>query len=382
MNKHVPLTLAVTVVLVGSAALLLREPLRAQAAAATNPKTAGAAFKNIQVLKNIPADELVPTMQFISASLGVECDYCHDEREKEKDDKKPKQTAREMMRMVSAVNQNNFAGRREVTCNTCHHGAVHPEAIPAIANDTAKAATSGDEFADEAERATWPSASSVLQKYLDALGGSAALAKTTTRVEKGNALLGPGRQLPIEIFAKAPDQRVSVMRTPNGESVTAYNGTTGWLSVPGRPSREMSASDQEAAKLDATAMFPSHLPALFAELKLQPHPETVEGHAATVVWALAKSQPPVKLYFDPQSGLLLRMVHYTDTPFGLNPTQVDYADYRDAGGIKTPYRWTIARPSGAFTIQLDDVQSNVPIDAARFAKPPAPEAGGESATSH
>ncbi len=70
---------------------------------------------------------------------------------------------------------------------------------------------------------------------------------------------------------------------------------------------------------------------MFAETRLQPHPEEVDGHAAIVVWGISKGEPPVKFYFDPQSGLLVRMLHYTDTALGLNPTQVDYADYRDAG---------------------------------------------------
>ena len=61
------------------------------------PKTTDQAFKNIQILKGIPADQLIPTMQFISASLGVECEYCHVEGAFDKDDKKPKQTARKMM---------------------------------------------------------------------------------------------------------------------------------------------------------------------------------------------------------------------------------------------------------------------------------------------
>src|SRR6516162_11613629 len=116
-------------------------------------------------------------------------------------------------------------------------------------------------------------------------------------------------------------------------------------------------------------MFPSHLAATLGELKLQPHPEKVGDHAATVVWATTKGQPLVKLYFDPESGLLVRMVHYTDTALGLNPVQVDYADYRDVGGVKVSYGWTIARPNGAFTIQLDTVQDNAPIDATRFEKP-------------
>jgi hypothetical protein len=90
----------------------------------------------------------------------------------------------------------------------------------------------------------------------------------------------------------------------------------------------------------------------------------------------------VKLYFDPQSGLLLRMVHYTDTALGLNPVQVDYADYRDAGGVKTPYRWMIARPNGAFAIQLEEVQDNAPIDAARFEKPSQTTIAPESPSDH
>jgi hypothetical protein len=367
---------------VATVAIAAAVPEMRHALAATPAKTAAQEFKNIQVLKNIPADELVPTMQFVSASLGVECEFCHDERDKDKDNKKPKKTAREMIRMVQAINQNNFSGQREVTCNTCHRGAIRPEAIPAILSEARKPVTTEDDRDDEAARAGWPSGDSVLAKYLDALGGKAALDKVTTRVEKGNAFLGGGRGLPIEIYAKAPDQRVSVMHTPNGESVTAYNGKDGWLVATGRPLREMSDSDDYAAKLDATAMFPSHLPSMLGELKLQPHPEKLGDQTATVVWATTKGQPPVKLYFDPQSGLLVRMVHYTDTALGLNPVQVDYADYRSAGGVKTPYRWTIARPNGAFTIQLDEVQDNAPIDAARFEKPAQTANTSDNSTAH
>src|SRR5712675_1608884 len=97
------------------------------------PKTADQAFKNIQTLKGIPADQLVPTMQFITASLGVECEYCHVEGAFDKDDKKPKQTARKMMEMMFAIDKGNFEGRRAVTCYTCHRGNARPVAIPIIA---------------------------------------------------------------------------------------------------------------------------------------------------------------------------------------------------------------------------------------------------------
>src|SRR5579885_2575925 len=93
---------------------------------AHTPKTAGEQFKNVRVLKDVPADQLIPAMQFITASLGVECEYCHVERAFDKDDKKPKVTARKMMEMMFNINKEDFEGHRGVTCYSCHRGAAKP----------------------------------------------------------------------------------------------------------------------------------------------------------------------------------------------------------------------------------------------------------------
>ena len=78
---------------------------------------------------------------------------------------------------------------------------------------------------------------------------------------------------------------------------------------------------------------------------------------------------PVRLYFDQNSGLLVRLVRFAETPVGRNPTQIDYADYRDADGVKIPFRWTLSRPNARFTIQIAEAKSNAPVDDGRFAKP-------------
>src|SRR4030081_3962751 len=113
--------------------------LRAQSAqpstVATAPKTTEQVYKNIQVLKGVPADQLIPAMQFITASLGVQCDFCHLENAFEKDDKETKQTARKMMRMMFAINKDNFDGHREVTCYSCHRGAKKPMITPPISEE-------------------------------------------------------------------------------------------------------------------------------------------------------------------------------------------------------------------------------------------------------
>ncbi|MBI4465534.1 MAG: c-type cytochrome, partial [Acidobacteria bacterium] len=106
----------------------------AQSAPGAAPKTAEEVYKNIQVLKGVPADQLIPTMQFIAASLGTECELCHVEGAREKDEKKPKLMARQMMQMVFDINKNTFNGQREVTCYTCHRGSEKPVGIPIISD--------------------------------------------------------------------------------------------------------------------------------------------------------------------------------------------------------------------------------------------------------
>jgi photosynthetic reaction center cytochrome c subunit len=365
---------AVVIVLVlGTGALGQAQPVPR----ADEPKTTEQAFKNIKVLKGLPADQLIPSMQFISASLGVECEFCHVERAFEKDDKKPKEAARKMIQMMLAINQDNFEGHREVTCNTCHRGSVHPVSIPAIASEDEAPTTAAVEHGepnqspDESNQASQP-VDPILEKYLAAVGGASAVQKVSSRVEKGNASMG-GRQIPIEIYAQGPDKRVSILHLPGGDSITAFDGRSGWLGNPGRPPRPMGPSEIDAARLDADLYFPVHLKEIFSELGVAPS-ERVRGQDLTVIRGLRQGKPPVKFYFD-KSGLLVRMVRYGDSALGLNPTQVDYADYRDSGGVKIPYQWSIARPSGRFTIQIDKVEQNVPIDAAKFAPPPAPPPG-------
>ncbi len=339
-------------------------------AAGTAPRTAGQAFKNVQVLKDIPSDQLFPAMQFISASLGVECEYCHVEHAFDKDDKPAKLTARKMMVMMFAINKENFGGRREVTCYSCHRGAAEPTGIPAIP-DKEPPPDMGE--AHEGGAATGlPSADQLLEKYVHAVGGSAAVEKITSRVEQGKITIPNGDQLPIEVYAKAPFMRLSVMHTPRGDNATGYDGQSGWMSGMGRPARLMTGPELGPMRLDADFYFPAHAKQEFAQFRVRPA-EKVNGQDAYPVIAFTRGQAPAKMYFDKQSGLLLRLVQYTESPLGLLPAQIDYADYHEVDGVKVPFRWTLARTRGRFTIQVEKIQQNVPIDDAKFA-PPAPPA--------
>ena len=94
------------------------------------PKPAGEAFKNIQVLKDVPSDRVMPIMMAFTRALNVKCDHCHVAHEFDKDDMPAKTTARNMIRMAMKINQENFKGQHEVSCWTCHRGSVKPETTP------------------------------------------------------------------------------------------------------------------------------------------------------------------------------------------------------------------------------------------------------------
>lgn len=347
----------------------------------SEPKTTDQAYKNIQVLKDLPADQLIPAMQFVASSLGVECEFCHVESAFDKDEKKPKQTARKMMRMMFAINKDNFDGHREVTCYSCHRGARKPVGIRIIGDEEPKIEVAMDMTSEETNAAIpdvarLPAVDQILAKHVQALGGEDAIRKVSSRIEKGTITAFGGHQFPVEVFTKAPDKRVFVMHLPNGDSITAFDGHVGWIGAPGRPVREMSGGELEGAKLDADFFFPLRLKEMFTKLESE-QAVKIGDHEVNVVSAFADNQPVLRLYFDMQSGLLLRSVRYAESPLGRNPTRIDYADYRKEGGVKIPFRWTVARPSGRFTIQLTEVEQDIPIDDGRFSKPGEPIAAGK-----
>jgi photosynthetic reaction center cytochrome c subunit len=353
-------------------------------------KKAEDVYKNIQALKGVPADQVLPAMQFITASLGAECEYCHVRGAMDKDDKLPKVTARKMMQMMFAINKENFEGKRQVTCYSCHHGSQEPVPTPIIAENEpppmpragpppggpghpgpgGPAAAGPGGPGGPPRPPALPAAEALLQKYVQALGGTEALQKITSRVEKGTITAFGNRQFPIEVFAKAPDKRMSVMHMENGDSITAFDGQTGWLAFGPRPAREMTAPEAEGAKLDADFHFATDIKQLYNRFRVFP-PEKVGDRDAYPVLARAEGRPPLRLFFDKDSGLLVRLIRYQDTPLGMNPTQIDYADYRDADGVKVPSRWTLARPGGRFTIQVEQIEQNVPVDDSKFAIPAA-----------
>ena len=178
----------------------------------------------------------------------------------------------------------------------------------------------------------------------------------------------------FQIFAKAPNQRTTLItfkdHPERGDSIRSYNGSTGWIKSPRGllPEFELAGADLEGAKLEAQMSFPGQIKQVLNNLRVG-SPDSIGDREVRVVQGTGARGLLATLYFDMQSGLLLRVVRYTPSPIGRVPIQMDYADYRDVGGIKFPFKYTFSWLDGRDAFQLSDVKTNVPIDAAKFGKP-------------
>src|SRR5262249_11525695 len=148
-----------------------------------------------------------------------------------------------------------------------------------------------------------------------------------------------GSKQPIELLTKTPNKRMTITHGANGDSITAFDGSSGWTGNATR-GRDMDATGSGAANLDAQFALALNLKELYPQIR-RGRPETINGTECEVLQSNANgNHPAIRLSFAKDTGLLLRQVRYADTAVGRNPTQIDYADYRDVDGVKVPFRWT------------------------------------------
>lgn len=370
--------------MIGTVALcLVAVPLAsAQAAQGQKPQMSEDVFKNVLVLKGMPVDEFMDTMGMIAASLSMNCVDCHtleslNDWSKFADDTDLKKTARRMMLMMNAINRQNFNGARMVTCYTCHRGDQRPKVVPSLTVQYSLPVEDPNDvnFAAQAGIPGLPSVDEVFDKYIQAIGGAQRANSITSVVGKGTyeGYDTDLQKVPVEVYAKAPDQRTTLVHLQVGESVRVYNGRDGWIAAPDKPVPllVLTGGELNGARTEAIVTFPGRIRQSFSQWKVA---ETaIEDRPVTVLQGSNPGAQPVNLYFDKETGLLVRLVRFVETAIGTVPTQIDYSDFRDVSGVKMPFKWVKTWTDGQTTTELSELQPNTAIPATRFARPaPSP----------
>lgn len=357
--------------------------------------------KNIKVLTGLPDSQLIPVMNYMAASLGRRCNFCHiTDKGREGyalDDKPEKNTARQMIKMLMDLRKQTFHGADEITCFTCHRGqqrpvnllslplpvpsprpqttpgtrgGVPPGAAPSAGAPTAQG-TPGAQGAPSATP-TLPTADEVFSKYIAAIGGQANIDKIKSRTAKGTVAQPNGGAISFELSQVAPDKFHILATTQQGTFERAFNGTVGW---------EKSANGVRQLSPDEVAQLQASL-GLLRNVRLKEQftgarvrtGEKIGDRATFMVIGTTRDNRQERLFFDADTGLLLRRISYMTTLLGLIPEQIDFEDYREVDGVKFPFSVRVSAVdvgNPVSTRTFLEVKLNAPMDEAKFNMPAA-----------
>ena len=388
LSLRLTLTAAIAVILCAGFGMVYKTAAQNRGAAPApaapaGTRKAGEVFKNVttSTLKELSVDDFIAAMGVMAAGLGYDCADCHPGAGSDKvdfaiDTIPQKRTARRMVEMVATINRENFGGAQRVTCFTCHRNQETPKTTIALDNLYSAPPMEDDDVVLPAVGG--PTADQILDKYIQAIGGAQRLATLTSFVATGvsNGYGGFGGEAEFTLYAKAPNQRTTLIsfkdHPERGDSVWAFNGTTGWIKTPRGllSDYQLIGEELDGERLEAQLAFPGQIKQVLTNWRVGLR-RAINNKDYLIVQGRGPRNLLATLYFDPDTGLLRRLVRYGPSPVGRVPTQIDYTDYRDVNGIKFPFEYQFSWLDGRYSAKIKDVKTNVAIDAARFGRPAA-----------
>jgi hypothetical protein len=333
-------------------------------AAQSAQQKASQAFKNIKLLGDVPADQVLATMQFFEGSLGVGCDFCH--LADRTTDTPKKDMARKMIQMVRDINKNTFGGETEVTCYSCHRGQTNPPENPALANAEFRPwEPDSRNGLGNPPPVAGPPPAQILDKWIANVGGMDKVNSTTSVVAKSTATNSVGATQTIERITKGDNSLLIV-----GAANIARTGKTGWFRAGNGAPRDIRNYEMNQNLYRGTYWLTRNAKSLS---RLESRLGTIGPNDRPIyeVRGAASDGTQVRMYFGRDTGNLLRVQWFTPNAIGQNMERVDYSDFREVDGRRVAFRQVIRTPLAYLTVRTDSIQYNVPVEDSRFTRPAA-----------
>jgi hypothetical protein len=319
-------------------------------------------FKDLKVLASTPPNQLLTTMQFFEASLGVGCDFCH-VADRVRDTAK-KDIARKMIQMVRDINKNSFGGETEVTCYTCHRGQVNPPGNPALATAEFRPwePDSANGLPNPAPVAGPPPAQ-IVDKWITAIGGMDKISKITSVTLKATATNSVGATQPYERITKG-DSSVLIL----GNANLGRSGNTGWFRAGNGAPRDIRNYEMNQTRFRDPLWLAKNVKS-FSRLESRLDEIGPGERPVYQVRGVSPEGVPVRMWFGRDTGNLLRVLWFNQNAIGQNMERVDYSDFAEVDGIRVARRAVIRTPLAYQTVRVDSIQFNVPVEDSRFTRP-------------
>lgn len=299
----------------------------AQQTGAKPAPTAEQVFKDVKVFKGVPASDMIPAMQFMSASMNYSCGDCHDPNDYAANTNKNKDVTRKMILMQREINDKNFEGRLEVTCMTCHSKQEHPEGMPLPSGVTRR----------HTRLTAAPKPQELIEKHIKAAGTQTGMLVRKGTLTAPNDATAKVETLPLELI-QAPDGK---FRFISGDRQIGSDGKQTWYSgapladEPAAIFNRIGRSWRGAGDFRGLAR-----PAVTGKDK-------VGATEAVVVQGFrASTTSAEELYFDPKTNLIVRLVNFRRSTLGTVVSAIDYSDFRLADGVRTPMKVVVTFAEG------------------------------------
>ncbi|HEX5069830.1 MAG TPA: photosynthetic reaction center cytochrome c subunit family protein [Vicinamibacterales bacterium] len=395
--------LCATLALVATSAIRAQQP-PAQAAGPLAPEK----YKDIQVLKDVPADQLDLTMRYFVAATGLNCSNCHQRDQATGEfnyaaDTNTKRTARNMIKIVQTINAGDFGAR--INCGTCHQGLNRPAGLapatmmtpdqlaalaarqggPGGAGGPGRAGAAGGpppagggppgqgRPGGAGNQAPAPAVDDVLNKYIEAIGGASNVQKLQSLAITGTYVTRANQTVPFTIEEKGNKYR-ETDTLPGATQVFGFDGTAGWIQSGTFVTDMAPFQVQQFTRLnDLPRML--HIKDLYTNVTAgRPTtipPATPGGTPVAVNLVQGSNGPSIeRFYFDVNTGLLLRRQITTQTPLNGRLTETfDYSNYKPVAGVMLPFTIKRNNWNQLDTLTITDVKPNVAIDDGKFSKP-------------
>lgn len=215
-----------------------------------------------------------------------------------------------------------------------------------------------------------PTAQELLKKSQDASGGEEAWKKSTSRRLKGlyqsedsSVFVG------MEILEKSPNKSLTKISLPNGVTIREVcDGHTAWIESSAQGYHEYTGAELAAKLRQADFQDPGNVEKSAKTGKVIGM-QKIGTHDTYVLEFDTDKKIHSKLYFDANSGLIVRSEDVISTPDGPYPVKIDFDDYREVDGLKFAFRMKRTEKGSVILIRITQVTVNPQLDDTLFFKP-------------